>query len=231
MASNSPSKSSRGAPILPAEPGTQVVLGFKGQEDRIKCAWVGQQEDECLVLRLPLGAGSLLQVAAGESVTVRYLSQGTVYGFHTQVLGRYNYGPLRFLFLAYPSRVETHNLRTGQRVPCFLPASLDLEPDSLEGVVVDLGPGGVRFLHRLHPQEEGPPLVVLGQSAVLRCRLLGVEVVQNITCQVRNINLDQTRLLLGMAFKDPDQALIDRINDYIEGVISVIQEVKTPTQS
>ncbi|OPZ60944.1 MAG: hypothetical protein BWY87_00157 [Deltaproteobacteria bacterium ADurb.Bin510] len=54
---------------------------------------------------------------------VRYLYNGTVYGFQTKLI-EYITSPTKLFFLDYPRIIEHHDLRQEKRFPCHLrPAS------------------------------------------------------------------------------------------------------------
>ncbi|MGD9123985.1 MAG: flagellar brake protein, partial [Desulfarculaceae bacterium] len=96
---------------LPSETGAPLLITVEGVEEPLKCVFAGIEENQYLIVRMPQAAVGTWQVKEGSTVTVRFISQGMVYGFHTGVKGKYAAGPLRFLFLDFPQSVETHNLR------------------------------------------------------------------------------------------------------------------------
>jgi c-di-GMP-binding flagellar brake protein YcgR len=211
--------------LPPLESGTPVRLSLGGAKEQLPCTLAGSQEDEFLIIRLPVNAGLVWRMAEGDSVTVRLFSSGAVYGFVSGVAGRYSKGPLRFLFLTYPKSVEAINLRQEKRIQCYLPAQVVAGDQKIKGIVSDLSSGGVRFTHRLDEDQELTPMN-LGDLVNLRCSLLGVEGMQTQRCQIRNLNWDSSRLELGLAFQNTEGHIAESIRQYVDSVWDFIEEEK-----
>lgn len=205
-------------------PGTPVLVTTSGFSEQLKCLLVGLQEGKYLILRLPLMAGLDSQIPEGELITMRYLSQGMVFGFRSNIMGKYARGPLRFLFTSYPSQVESHNLRKAQRVPCYVPATLQLGKISLEGVILDVSTGGIRFHYVMGPDVKLPGIAV-GQELTIKSALLGKEGVFDLPCRVANLIQDRDRLTMGMCFTREKGEPLDTIHSYVAKVLELIEDV------
>ena len=209
------------------EPGTPLRINLEGSVDQFNCVLAGIQEKEYIIVRLPLNAGMVWRVDEGATITVRLVSSGAAYGFKAGLVGRYSKGALRFLFLSYPTRVETFNLRTERRIQCYLPSQVESAGQVLEGVVVDVSSSGVKFIHRLVEGRELPP-INLGDVVTLKCALLGIEGVQTISCQARNLHWDASRLELGLSFQDLESAIAESIRSYVDTVWELLEEEPVP---
>lgn len=205
------------------EPGTPLRINLEGSADQFNCVLAGIQENEYIIVRLPLNTGIVWRVDEGATVTVRLVSSGTAYGFKAGVVGRYSKGPLRFLFITYPTRVEVYNLRNERRIQCYLPSQVVAGGQKLEGVVVDISSSGVKLIHRLEDARETAP-INLGDQVSLKCPLLGMEGIQTIRCQVRNLHWDSSRLELGLSFQDLESIAAETIRRYVDTVWDLIQE-------
>jgi c-di-GMP-binding flagellar brake protein YcgR len=208
-------------------PGTPLRISLEGAAEQFNCVLAGIQEQEYLIVRLPLNAGMVWRVDEGSTVTVRLVSSGAAYGFKAGLVGRYSKGTLRFLFLSFPSQVESYNLRTERRIQSYLPSQVAAGRQKLEGVVVDISCSGVKFIHREGEEQELVP-INLGDMVELKCALLGMEGIQTISCQVRNLHWDSARLELGLSFRDLDDSISRTIRAYVDTVWDLIETEEVP---
>lgn len=205
------------------EPGTKLMLDFPFGPKQMVSTLVGYQENNSLIVRLPLVAGIDNMAKESTPVTIKYLHHGTVYGFRTEVIGRYVRSPLRFLFLAYPLKVERHNLRKTTRINCYITATAELKDGPVEGVIVDLSPGGASFAS--YAVEGQPyPQVEIDDTVIVRGYVVGQEVLKELGCKVRSISQDDRRMLLGLAFVDTQSEMVSSIGDYVNKISKLIDE-------
>lgn len=213
------------AELLDLQPGSSVTLDFTAGPRQLPCTLMGFLQDNSLIVRLPLVAGIDPATEDGSQVTVRFVHQGTVHGFETRVVGRYIKGPLRFLFLACPNEIEQLNLRRHVRINCYIPAVAQVNGQDLQGVIVDLSPGGARYAGFA---EKGKPLpmVDVDNSLTLSGNVEGREVFNKLPCLVRSVSKDNRRLLLGLAFAEPDSEAVEMIGDYVLKMAQLIEETE-----
>jgi c-di-GMP-binding flagellar brake protein YcgR len=215
-------------PKMLAEPGTVLMIKITGVPEQLKCSLVGVEENSSLVVRLPLTVSETWKLSDQTGCVVRFLSQGTVYGFKSHILGKYVKDPLRFLFLAFPDDLEVHNLRNSQRITCHLPGSLKVGQKSLDGLIQDMGTGGISFVHKLASPEADVPSMHLEQKVILVCSLWGMQGEQQINCQVRNFNLDNDSLTVGMSFTGDNGEILDLIQEHVSRVQSLLLDEGHP---
>ncbi|MCB2186780.1 MAG: flagellar brake protein [Deltaproteobacteria bacterium] len=208
---------------LPITPGWPVTLELSEVKTPLRSTFVGQQEKECIILRLPAMEGAGFRFSDGAGAKMLFLNEGRVYGFQTNIVGKYVKGHLRYLFLTYPRRVETLNVRKHQRVSCLFPSLAKLPELELKGMVLDIAPGGLRFVHHTAGPDQEPPLIPIGEEAVVEVRLPGVEGVQHLVCDVRNLNQDKVRTELGFRFLRQDDAAVRCAQAYVEEVLSFLE--------
>jgi c-di-GMP-binding flagellar brake protein YcgR len=207
---------------LSLEPGLPLMMQTDEASEQFKAFFVGMQEDLCLVVRLPLNVGVGWQLSDGSQVTTKFLSYGTVYGFHSEILGKYFKPPLRFLFLSCPSDVEKVEIRKHFRVNCLVPATVVAEGGAIQGMVNDIGLGGLRFVH--HYGEKSPPEIKNGDTVTVRCLMLGLTGVQEIVCQVRNAEQNPFRLTLGLGFGGIQAEIQEAIRGYVNRVVRLMED-------
>ena len=207
---------------LPVEIGTPLMVNLFQITDQLKCILAGVEKDKSLIVQLPSMVNSSWNIQEQMGATVRFVSQGSVFGFNSYVQGKLIKDSMRFLFLAFPTSLEIVNLRQSQRIECHLPARLTVESRELEGVVLDIGIGGASFLHKLPDPEAEPPNIHLGMEVSLDCALWGLPGEQSMVCQVRKIHLGADSLFLGMSFVNGDDQISQCISCYVEKVTSLL---------
>jgi c-di-GMP-binding flagellar brake protein YcgR len=208
---------------LSLEPGLPLMMQTDESAEQFRAFFVGMQEDLCLVVRLPLNVDVGWQLSDGAQITAKFLSFGTVYGFHSELLGKYFKGPLRFLFLSCPNDVEKVEIRKHFRVNCLVPATVVASGGSIQGMINDIGLGGMRFVH--HFKDTNPPEIKNGDKLMVRCLMLGMNGVQEVDCLVRNAEQSPFRLTLGLGFESLEGQLQEAIRGYVNRVVRLMEEV------
>ncbi len=123
---------------------------------RLKLTLVGYELGKYIILKYPRVANPSDYkdvLVEGNVVIVRYLlegSKGECFAFRSSIKSVCQY-PERFIFLAYPEKIENRQLRRQQRNTIYLPASIMIEDSTqaqesqLSGVIVDISEKGCGF--------------------------------------------------------------------------------------
>ncbi len=125
------------------ELGAKLALEFSGLPERLGGVLVGLSEGAYLILYAPLSHHAKKKTGRKNVVTARYVFQGQVFGFKSQILDYIIY-PAALLFLSFPEKIEVLELRREPRIPSFFPAILKAGEIPANGAVVDLSPSGCR---------------------------------------------------------------------------------------
>jgi c-di-GMP-binding flagellar brake protein YcgR len=211
-----------GAAGLTASLGTRMLVEPSGLGRRFKTELVGMDRGKYIIVRLPRVPGIGEHLYTEKPVTVRFVHEGQVYGFSSEVVWLVN-SPYRLLFLSFPYTVEIFNLRSNQRIECFLPAKVDLaqgESEQLttyQGVLTNISSGGCQVVVEAESAVY-LPLVKPEQEVTLRFRMFGSENDLEVDGKVKNIGASGPRLTLGVAFDEVSQEIKARIDEYIESV-------------
>lgn len=203
---------------VPLSQGAMVMIKLDGPGEAFKAVFVGMHVGQCLVVRLPPIPVALSQFAQGTGVAVRYLHHGAIYGFRSEILGRFTQGSLRFLFLAYPFDLERHSLRRDPRVFCCAPARALVGQEEFAGLVMDLGPGGARFKTLFHDDEQAP-LVGLGDELGLAFILVGHADDLRAQCKVRSIKHGESVMEMGLQFMEIGEDTARKVAEFVEMVL------------
>jgi len=210
-------KSLEGRPVrgmhLNIEPGGQLLIEFRGRDERVKSTLVGMETNEYLVIRIPEFAQVKSKLIEGNYVVVRYVSLGCVHGFRARIMG-YTQLPVPVAFLSYPQAIETINLRKKLRVACYIPAIAVAEQHELKGVITNISSEGCRFKFKIAANDSAPVLRV-DTPLVLSFPLLGNEGVHSCGGEVRNVQRANQKISMGIRFDDVHPEIVEKIEDYV----------------
>lgn len=181
-----------------------VNLGMqKGDDGRIPADLVGMVHFEYIILRLPWVPGLRTRLVAGAGVTVRFVSNGELCGFQAQILTHIP-KPSLLLFLTYPEVIEKLVLRQHKRMQCALPVQMHSRRGDAQGVIADLSHGGCKVAFDVRGQQ-GLRQTVVDDVLVLRVPLNSEGVAVAVTCTVRSVEMDVSRMQLGLSFTEADK--------------------------
>ncbi len=210
---------------LQLELGTPLKMSLAGVEAPVKCFFVGLDVDKCLIVRLPKVGSIADKLFVGNEVILRYVAYGMVFGFQTDILGLFYKPGLRYVFLSHPSSVEVYNLRGEIRVDCYVPARASWRGREIEGAILDVGLGGVRFTSAELAGDEFSELG-LDDKMTVSSHLLGLAEIKTFPCRVRSITREGQLTGLGLAFEDLSQDLVQALTSYVAKVSEYVLEKK-----
>jgi hypothetical protein len=114
-------------------------LGIPG-----KCTFVGQKKDQYIVVtpppNFPAFENKLLQA---DRIMVSYLFEGDIFEFTSKLL-EITCKPLILLLLQYPAAVEKKELRSQERISCFISAKTEVNNETQDGIIKDISKFGCR---------------------------------------------------------------------------------------
>lgn len=206
---------------LNVELGSAMRFTLEGTDIPVKGTLVGLEPTEYLIVRMDLPVELTHRIQKGAPLAVRYISLGNEYGFSAAVL-HHIHTPDRLVFIAYPDVIQNIDVRKSSRVSCFIPATALLDNRRIKGTLIDISPGGCRFIIRL-PATLQARQIRLIDDVTLHFPLMGVDGLQAVACQVRNTTVDRERIAMGIEFIAPDAGLTQRIDDYIQMIAQIQQ--------
>lgn len=180
---------------------------------RLAAELIGVVHFEFLILRLPWVPGLRARLLPGSMMTVRFVSSGDLCGFQSAVLS-HTAKPALILFLEYPEVIEKLTLRQHRRVRCALPVQMHSRRGDAPGLIADLSRGGCKLALDLRGQS-GLRQMVAGDQLVLRSSFSPDGVPQTVTCTVRTVDIEVSRMVLGVAFTDADQSFWDSLDFFL----------------
>lgn len=206
--------------------GTRMLIEPAGMGDRFKSEFVGMVRGGFIIVRVPRIPGINEFLYVEKKITVRYVHEGNVYGFESEVLWNQT-SPFRLLFLRYPETVEILNLRRCQRVDCYLPVKIGMgEEDGqyteLEGMMLNLSCGGCQLV--LDATSGGLPTIAVDTELVVQFRMFGSDKLVRIKGQAKNINVNKQRMYLGLMYSDLSDDVRDGIDNYVNNVAEYLKD-------
>lgn len=201
--------------------GTMVLIEPMGMGDRFKTEFLGMSKGQYLIVRLPRIPGVNDHIYVEKKVTVRYVFQGNVYGFESEVLHS-QASPFRLLFLRYPTTIEILNLRKCQRVDCYLPVKIGVGDEEggqyseFDAMMLNLSCGGCQVVVDA-PGKQLPPLAV-DSDVSLEFLMMGSDRPTRLEGRAKNITVSNNRMKLGVMFDSIPDNVRDGIDNYVSSV-------------
>lgn len=152
--------------------GTPLHINIQGVEGKIKSKLIGMEAWEYLIIKAPVGyAGIRTKLTEGNRVVIRFLQEGSVFGFEAYILAVID-KPATLLVIDYPRKIEEKSLREAKRLDCYIPCSLLVDQKPAEGSVIDISSSGCRFvvashsgLTQINPEKDSPVIIKFDSPA------------------------------------------------------------------
>lgn len=204
--------------VMPAVLGMRMLVQAEGMDQGFRTTLSGLERNRFLLLHLPRIAAITEQLYPDRKAKVRYIHEGNLYGFMSQVLAC-QVTPFRLLYLAYPKTFERLNLRRDQRVDCFIPAGLVL-PGSAEAdfraMILNISSSGCRTA--LDATSQRLPGFEVDAKVQLDFKVVGADLEMHAQCKIKSVDADGSRVFLGLNFVDLDEDGLVAIQDYVDSV-------------
>lgn len=202
-------------------PGKLIDIQFNNPiQVRFKLTLIGYDTCKYLILKYPAQAGRNDYsdiLVEGNGAIVRYIiedERGECVAFSTSILA-ISFRPERLIYLAYPKKIESRQLRETSRLPTHIPAKVslhkgELDADNkslLQGLIIDISPSGCRFA--IH---------VSSGFVALRKRQVFVHILSPldnkpviISSYIRNNQMRGERLSVGIEFDISEQEKLTKL--------------------
>jgi hypothetical protein len=204
-------------------PGTRMVLDVTGLAEKLTTACVGHVRGRFVVVQMPvppeIGRESLYQLLYPDNgVIARFLLDGTVVGFSARLIKHIQI-PFPLVFITYPKKLESHDLRKHRRVACCIPGQTIVNEAPLLGMIVDLSFSGCQFSATF---TDKAPEVSIDDMVELHCELFGPKDLGTLPCAVKRVALSGKRLEIGLKFRNMSPQIQNALDDYLHDALSVL---------
>lgn len=196
--------------LLGIQPGTELAVQVVGTEVRARSKLVGFETGSYLVMRTPRQGTKPLIIRPGTDLIVRYLVEGSAWGFHCKVVDEV-FTPVPLMLLTYPEVVERFDLRKYERASCAIPSEGKFGAGNLTGIIVDLSAGGCRFVC------DAPKgaTILMDDPIQLEFIVPGGTVPEICVGQIKNVIQDSDKIAIGVQFDQLSIDSIGRIEDFV----------------
>ncbi len=198
--------------------GATLKLQIHGTDARLTSELIGVEEDKYLIIRMPpvpsVGTVSSLSglFCKGNTVVVRYIHNGTLFGFKSRVY-HVIIDPAKLVFLEYPTKIEDYNLRAHRRVDCYLPASVGIAGNTIEGAITDISREGCHFT--VEKSKVKRLILQIDQGVDVSFQLPGVGKKLTIAAKQKIIKKDKKSINIGVEFINMDNKTEERLYDFL----------------
>ncbi len=182
-----------------------LEMSLKNRTVRSTADTLGWQRPAFLMTSIPQVDNRIVIASPGVEVTVRYLLDGTVYGFNTHMVHKQS-DPFPMWVLEYPSVVETKTLRRSPRISLSVPVTV---ADGRQFRTVDLSAHGALLAMT------GP--AALGQKLTLSFQLPDGTPIEGLEAEIVRLQESREETLAGVNFTDTAREQVDRIAGYLYG--------------
>jgi c-di-GMP-binding flagellar brake protein YcgR len=201
-------------------PGLKITIELGGLSDKAPSIVIGGDFTKSLIVKGPMvhHADKSLwgeYIYPGNEATVRYIYDGIASGFKTEVI-RMISAPDRLLFLKYPKRIESYNLRRHKRVSCFMEAKIEVEKTQSVAVLEDLSTSGCCISYITDKKLPAPEI---GDEIKVYCPYFTENESTFIPCKIKRSTTDTRKTILGMTFEKPSPEILIKIQDYVATIL------------
>jgi c-di-GMP-binding flagellar brake protein YcgR len=193
--------------------GKNVVIRVPGADHSYRGRIVGLEPYEYLIASVRLPGRIRDELALGGQIIVKYIHQGTVYGFKTTTFNAIA-SPTSLIFFAYPPVIEKVELRRDTRTKCNIDGRLQAEDADYECMIVNISSTGCKATVRAGTRDPIARLEV--GDTLLAIINLGTEGTLKLPIVVRNIQREQGLHIIGAMFLDLNDVEEERIGTYLE---------------
>ncbi len=196
--------------------GTALKIQIEGTKTRMISELIGMDEGEYLVIKMPSVqfVGSLSNLLyKGNSIIIRYLHKGTIFGFKSYI-SHFITNPAKLIFIEYPKRIESHDLRAHKRLDCYLPADVKIMDNTIGGTVTDISREGCRFVIE-KAKVEGSLMLQVGNEIGISFQLPGAEKIITVTAIPKNLMKGNDNIDVGVEFSNMDIEVQEKLYDFL----------------
>jgi c-di-GMP-binding flagellar brake protein YcgR len=199
---------------MDAQLGSVMTLQFDGQEQKAEGLFVGAEPSRFVIVRLRAGIDQSA-LRDGDLLSVSYIASGNVYKFQSSILHLVQ--KFQLLLLAYPEAFETNDLRKEARINCHIPATVSIDRKAMKGLVTDISNHGCRFIVKI-PSNFKPYRVSVLTDINLSLAPFGEEQLAELKGKVRNTNVDESKIVLGIEFENLEEQFSHKLKGFIERI-------------
>jgi hypothetical protein len=200
---------------LNVAPGKEVIIRIPGREQSYRGKIVGLDPYDFVIVKVRLPSAIRKELKFGGDVVIKYVHQGTIYGFKAMVHNAIS-SPAPLLFFEYPDVLEKLDLRKTQRTKCNIDGMLHTTNDEAECMIINVSELGCKISARAGGRNALKDINV--DDALIVAMNLGSSGELKVAIAVKNISLDKGIISLGCMFLDISKEELATILKYLEKI-------------
>ncbi len=197
--------------------GTILRIQIEGTRRRLSCELIGVDDGKYLIVKMPslhiMESVSNLLVNENE-ITVKYMHKGTMFGFQSPIIDLIH-KPFKLVFIKYPGKIDSYDVRGNKRVECFLPANVKIAEHLLEGSITDISRAGCLFAIETSEHEGLINLLELNNEICIGFHLPGIEEELSVDAKQRSIKRDTDGTSIGIEFTKMDSSVQTKLFSFL----------------
>lgn len=195
--------------------GRDVVARIPGINQSYKGTIVGFNPYDYLIVQMRLPTKIRQELTFGGHVVLKYVHNGSVYGFRAAVINSVS-SPTSIVFFEYPAVAERIAMRQTSRSKCSIHGMLQTLDADYECMVVNVSETGCKISARAGTRDELAKTKV-GEAMVV-AMTMGNYGKLELPIAVRNLSLEKGILSIGAQFLDIKAKEVKVINDYLDSI-------------
>ncbi len=197
--------------------GTILRLQIEGTRRRLSCELIGVDDGKYLIVKIPSlhtmeNVSNLL--VNGNEITAKYMHKGTMFGFQSTIIDLIH-NPFKLVFIKYPDKIDSYDVRGNKRVECFLPANVKITEHILEGSITDISRAGCLFTLDTREHEGCINLLQLNNKMRIGFYLPGIAEELSADADQKSIKIDTDDSSIGIEFVEMDSSVKAKLNDFL----------------
>lgn len=202
-------------------PGTQLMVTLGGLDSHLKTTFVGLERGRYVLFRTPQRNphnGVYEYLYSGNETKVSFLFEGSLFSFASRVQS-FTATPYPLVFVDFPERIESHNLRKEHRVECSFPVQAKCGNRICQAMIMDLSRNGCSLAMPLATEDPAPQP---GDTLYIESPLFGATGETRIKSQVRRMKAGAAATAsLGLTFDNLPSQVDQWIENYVAQVIGL----------
>ena len=200
---------------MDANIGSTISIQDDMRQAPVDSRLVGFEASNYVIVRLPASPkGEVFKI--GQSVTARYVHAGVAHRFNATIL--FEAPEFHLIFLSYPLAYDSQPLRRETRVNCSIPATANIERRAFKGLITDISNHGCQFIVKIPSSFKLYRVSVL-TDIHLSLSLFGPGDAAKVRGKVRNTNVDELKIVLGIEFERLEEELSQKLKGFIEELV------------
>jgi HD-GYP domain-containing protein (c-di-GMP phosphodiesterase class II) len=198
------------------EIGSLIQLQLSEKSKRLNAKFIGMDPGYYIIITLPKIEDPKEQFFRERKIVLRYITDGTIFGFESNVIALI-LQPARLLFLTYPQKIQSCNIRKHNRFDCTYDAHVIVSGVNYQGMITNISMGGCLCIMN-RPGDQGPIEINVGDRVNLSFQPLGGRSIDSLPGEVRNIKGLDKRVEIGIVFLDLQEDLRDILMECISNL-------------